>query len=171
MRSDTGSAVVAWSIRFGRTMRSEWWRVALAASLVLLSALPAAAKKPIEKITISGAGLETPVEVTDEAALRLSNPWWGRFIDWNARPVDRPRETPVYDVTLHARLRSPELRPIYQFRYAPGTNGRRGLVYLPGKGEPGHRQNVSIILRSGHDGNWNPAGTDWEARIKAALGR
>jgi hypothetical protein len=74
-------------------------------------------------------------------------------------------------VVLHARLRSSELRPIYQFRYAPGAHGQRGLVYLPGKGDPWHRQNVSIIIRDDHDGRWNPASPDWDTRMKAALTR
>jgi hypothetical protein len=146
-------------------------RAALAASVLLLVAVPVAAKKPLEKITISGPGLVTAVEITDEPTLRLANPWFGNFIEWDA-PARRARhDGPVYEVTLHARLRSSELRPIYQFRYAPGATGERGLVYLPGKRDPWHRQNVSIIIRDKHDGRWNPASPDWDARMKAALMR
>jgi hypothetical protein len=152
-------------------MRNEWWRGVLAASLLFLAALPVAAKAPLEKITISGPGLRTPLEITDEQTLRLANPWFGKFIEWSAPAVEARPGTAVYEVTLHARLRSSELRPIYQFRYAPGASGERGLVYLPGKGEPWHRQNVSVIIRDNHDGRWNPASSDWDARVKAALTR
>jgi hypothetical protein len=152
-------------------MRTDWWRPVLAAGSLLLAAVPAAAKKPLEKITIAGPGLRAPVEITDEQTLRLANPWFGKFIEWNAPPVEARHTAAVYDVTLHARLQSSELRPIYQFRYAPGANGERGLVYLPGKGEPWHRQNVSIISRDAHDGKWNPASPDWDARMTAALMR
>jgi hypothetical protein len=152
-------------------MRIDWWRVVLAGSALVLVALPVAAKKPLEKITISGPGLGTPVEITDERTLRLANPWFGKFIDWSAPAVEARHDTPVYAVTLHACLGSSELRAIYQFRYAPGGNGERGLVYLPGKGEPWHRQNVSIIIRDKHDGRWNPASPNWDARMKAALVR
>jgi hypothetical protein len=152
-------------------MRKDWWRGVLIASLLLLAALPVAAKTRLEKITIAGPGLATPVEITDEQTLRLANPWFGTFVEWSAPAVATRDGTAVYDVTLYARLRSSELRPIYQFRYAPGANGQRGLVYLPGKGEPWHRQNLSIITRASHDGRWNPASPGWDARMKAALTR
>src|SRR5258706_10718636 len=111
-------------------MRNNSWRPVLGASLLLLAAVPVAAKKPLEKITIAGPGLPTPVELADEKTLRLANPWFGKFIEWNAPAVEARHNSAVYDVTLHARLRSSELRPIYLFRYAPGANGERGLVYL-----------------------------------------
>ena len=151
-------------------MRNDW-RGVLVACLLLLAASPVTAKTRLEKITISGPGLDAPIEITDQLTLRLANPWSGGFIEWSAPTVQAPPGTAVYDVVLYARLRSPELRPIYRFRYAPGSNGQSGLVYLPGKGEPGHRQNVSIIIRDNHDGRWNPASPDWETRMKAAMTR
>ena len=152
-------------------MRNDWWRRVLVASLLLPAALPVAAKTRLERITISGPGLGTPVEITDEQTLRLANPWFGRFIEWRAPAVEARHRTAIYDVVLHARLRSSELRPLYQFRYAPGAGGDRGLIYLPGKGEPWHRQNVSVIIRDNHDGRWNPASPAWDARMKVALTR
>ena len=152
-------------------MRNDWWRRVLVASLLLLAAIPVAAKTRLARITISGPGLATPVEITDEQTLRLANPWSGKFIEGRAPAAEARHRTAIYDVVLHARLRSSELRPIYQFRYAPGAGGERGLIYLPGKGEPWHRQNVRMIIRDNHDGRWNPASSDWDARMKAALTR
>jgi hypothetical protein len=63
-------------------MRKDWWRGVLIVSLLLLSALPVAAKTRLEKITIAGPGLATPVEITDEQTLRLANPWFGTFVEW-----------------------------------------------------------------------------------------
>jgi hypothetical protein len=153
------------------TMPNNWWRAVLAARFLLLVGSPVAAKAPIEKITVSGPGLAVPVEITDEETMRLSNPWYGKFIEWSASVVEAPHGTTVYDVTLHARLRASELSPIYQFRYAPAASGQHGRVYLPGKGEPGHRQNVSIIIRRDLDGRWNLASPDWDIRMSAALSR
>jgi hypothetical protein len=150
-------------------MRNQSWRGLLAASLLLLAALPVAAKTRLEKITISGPGLSAPIEITDEATLRVANPWFGTFIEWSVPVVEARPGAFIYEVTLHARLRSSELRPIYQFRYAPGPNGQRGLVYLPGKGEPWHRQNVSMIIRDNHDGRWSLASSTWDARLKTTL--
>jgi hypothetical protein len=143
-------------------------RVAFAAALVLVP-FPLAAKAPLEKVTVTGPPLATPFELTDQETLRLSNPWYGKFIEWSAPPVEGPQGGVVYDVALHARLRGSELRPIYRFRYAPRGSGQRGLVYLPGRGEPWHRENVGIIIRANHDGRWNLADAQWDARLKAAL--
>jgi len=66
--------------------------------LLLLAAVPVAAKKPLEKITIAGPGLPMPVESTDEKTLRLANPWFGRFIEWNAPAVKARHNAAVYDV-------------------------------------------------------------------------
>jgi hypothetical protein len=74
-------------------MRNDWWRRVLVASLRLPAALPVAAKTGLEKITISGPGLGTPVEITDEQTLRLANPWFGKFIEWRApASIFRARE-------------------------------------------------------------------------------
>jgi len=139
---------------------------------VLLVAVPVDAKRPVEKITVTGDTLSSPVEITDEPTLRMANPWFGTFIDGNA-PAAKQRDNHgvIYEVTLHARLRSPNLGPIYRFHYAPGVEGERGLVYLPGSGEAWHRENLSIIIRDNHDGKWNPASSEWDTRMRAALAR
>jgi hypothetical protein len=152
-------------------MRKDPWGFGLALLGLLFFAPPVDAKRPLEKVTIAGQGLRSPVEITDELTLRIANPWFGTFVDWNAPPAKPRNHGLVYDVILHARLRSSDLRPIYRFRYAPGAGGDRGLIYLPGRGEPWHRENVSIIIRDGHDGRWNPASPEWDARVKAALAR
>ena len=145
-------------------------------SSVLLSALvmiagaaaPAYAKRPIERITVTGPGVARPVELTDSLLLRLSNPWHGNFIEpYTARAAPSSKAR-VYVLTLHARLRDGELRPIYQFHYARPADGRPGLVYLPGKNDPGYGQNVSIILRPGQDGGWHQATRAWAAYFEEA---
>jgi len=112
-----------------------------------------------------------PLEVTDREVLTLSNPWFGKFADWSRSIDGRPQGAPVYDVTLYARLRAAELTPIYQCRYArrfefpawPRVSSRKRRAL--------YRQNVSVILRNGHDGRWKLAVPTWEAGIKGALGR
>ena len=151
-------------------MQAQVLRVAIAAA-VLAVAAPGYAKTPLERITISGGGLAEPITVADPAALSLSNPWHGRIANWSADGAPPPDGRPVYEITLHARLRGPEVKPIYQFRYVKGEGRAPGSVYLPGRGEAWYRQNVSIIYREGHDGHWHVATPAWEAAIKKALGR
>ena len=148
----------------------------LALGLALLVAAPAYAKLQIEKIVISGNGLKEPLEVRDGGLLALSNPYTGRFAQFSNSSSARFDGVPAYEVTLFARVKeSPEkpaeLKPVYHFRYAPGENGRRGHVYLPGKGDPWFKENASIIFREGHDGHWHTAAARWESGMKHVLGR
>lgn len=145
-------------------------RLLLVVGLTLLG-LPAEAKWPLEKVTVSGPGLTEPVEITDPEFLTLSNPWVGKFADWSSASEGGPDAQLVYEVTLHSRLGRSDLRPVYRFRYAPEPIGRPGHVYLPGKEEPWYRDNVRTILRDGHDGRWHRAAPEWETRIRRAMGR
>jgi hypothetical protein len=62
-------------------MRKNPRLLILGVCLTLAGALPAHTKRPIERITIAGPGLEKPLEVTDREVLTLSSPWFGRFGD------------------------------------------------------------------------------------------
>jgi len=146
-------------------------RVSIAAAAALALAVPIDAKAPLERITISGGGLAEPITVADQEILGLSNPWHGRIANWSADVAPPPDDRPVYEIRLHARLRGPEVKPIYQLRYVRGDRGAPGSVYLPGRGEAWYRQNVSIIYREGHDGHWHVANPAWEAAFLRALGR
>ena len=134
---------------------------------------PAAhAKARLERVDVSGGDLARTASLTDQKILDLANPWHGELAAWTAAPIAAPApDLVVYEVTMHARARSGEMKAIYRVRYAPGTDGRAGAVYLPGKGESGHRQNVSTISRSGQDGHWLPATPEWDAHLSQILAR
>jgi len=152
-------------------MNAHISRVILVLATSLAVAQPIYAKVRLDLISISGGDLTEPLSITEPLALDLSNPWHGTIADWKADVAAPTGDRPVYAVTLHARLRSPEVKPIYQLRYVEGKGGAPGFVYLPSRGEPGYRQNVSVIYREGHDGHWHLATPAWEARILRALGR
>jgi hypothetical protein len=97
-------------------MRKQSWRVGFTATFLLLVVLPLAGKTRLEKITIIGPTGAIPVELTDEEILRLSNPWYGKFIEWGAPPAEASPGAAVYEVALHARWSGPEVRPIYHLR-------------------------------------------------------
>ena len=148
------------------------YRVAFMAAAVVTMAVPIDAKVPLDRIVVSGGGLPEPVTVTDAEALRLSNPWHGSIAEWTTDVVAPPADRPVYEVLLHARLRGSEgVGPIYQLRYVEGAGGQAGYVYIPGRGETGYAQNVSIVYREGHDGHWHTVLPEWEASMRRALGR
>ena len=147
-------------------MQARVLRLSIAAAAAVAVAVPVDGKAPVERITISGGGLSERITVADKETLDLSNPWHGRIANWSADVSPPPVGRPVYDITLHARLRGPEIRGIYQLRYVKGEGGAPGAVYLPGRGEPWYTQNVSIIYREGHDGHWHVATSAWEAAIQ-----
>jgi hypothetical protein len=152
-------------------MQTKVLRVAVAAAAALPLAMPLYAKAPLERITISGGGLAEPITVADQETLRLSNPWFGRIATWSADVAPPPDNRQVYEITLFARFRGPEVKPIYQLRYVKGDGGTPGAVYLPGRGEAWYSQNVSIIYREGHDGHWHVATAAWEAAVLRAFDR
>jgi hypothetical protein len=141
----------------------------------LAAAVPAHAKVPLERMSIWGGDLAEPIAITDAVTLRLSNPWHGSIAHWNGPEAQSPTsDTPVYDLYFEARWRVPPLntdlvRAIYYVRYAPGTDGSPGRVYLPGKGEFWYARNVQAIYRDGREGHWHTATQAWDARIREAL--
>lgn len=150
-------------------MRAQRVRIALIASAIVALALPAFAKRDLQKVTISGPGLAKPVVITDENILHLSSPWEGRFAIWSAQPVEGPgAHGRIYEVTLYTPHSVP---PIYQFYYAPGQLGQPSVIYLPGSGEPWYARNARVIHRGNQAGRWHAVAPEWEAQVKRALDR
>ena len=144
-------------------------RLALAVllnSLLILSVpTPLLAKAKTVKITISGAGLKTPIEISDPKVLANFTVWTrtadhGLIIDWSQGPV---RETPKtlrrYQISFYAD--APNERIVYVVYYVFNPNAGPGYVYLPGKSDEWYRLNTFSILR-GEEGKWFPAWNAWE---------
>ncbi len=126
------------------------------------------AKTPTVKITISGGGLTSAVEITDPQALALSNVWFGEFLDDSRTPESEPPKGLLpYEVSFFVKLAENDVRKMYVVYYYPSPR-EQGFVYLPGKGAV-WGLNVGTILRKGRDGKWNYASPAWEALIKPAL--
>ena len=129
------------------------------------------AKGPTLKITIKGANLASPVEITDERILQKFLVWAGTgvsinnapqtggfIVDWKKGLVAAPQVTlPRYEVSFHVMHRGPSDYVVY-YAYDPATG--RGYVYLPGKGEKFYESNTFLIFR-GIEGNWLSATGSW----------
>lgn len=145
--------------------------VLLSALLILSASTPLLAKERTVKITISGAGLKTPIEISDPKLLANFSVWAGPgtstadqqgfIVDWSQGPV---RETPNavrrYQVAFYAGA-PPNEQIVYVVYYAfnPGTDP--GYVYLPGESDELFSRNVRSIFR-GVEGKWFRAWTAWE---------
>ena len=113
----------------------------------------ALAKPPADKITVTGLGLDGPVEITDAASLAPFDPWTMGFIDWNRNIVNEfPPNLETYEVSFYFNRDSSSasvLELIFVFQYSPDPLPRRlGYIYIPN----------SEVDRSalGHGAQWNP---------------
>jgi hypothetical protein len=138
-------------------------------SLLLLIALPAAAKAPTAKIAVSGPGLDHPVELTQRAAIS-ANVWGGNFIDKEAGAVDAPSaELPRYTVQFYVRLED-EVRMMYVVYYVWDSAAGRALLQVPDVSDKWYQLNVSTISRCCH-GRWFYTSRPWGETIRAALSK
>lgn len=137
------------------------------------------AKGPTLKITIEGAGLSSPIEITDESVLEQFQVWAGAgnysmdvktgvitplaegfIVDWKKGPVGEKQAIlalPQFKISFHVIHDRPRDYVVF---YALDSATAKGYVYIPGKGEPDWASNVFMIGR-GVEGNWLNATDAW----------
>jgi hypothetical protein len=148
-------------------------RMALAVllnSLLILSApTPLVAKGKIVKITIKGADLKTPIEISDPKTVANFQVWTGPgtstadsqslIINWSQGPVRKPPESlRRYQVSFHTDPNDQIVYVVY-YAFSPGTE--QGYVYLPGDSDEWAGLNVRTIFR-GVEGKRFRAWSAWE---------
>jgi hypothetical protein len=143
-----------------------------AVALILIAGAEAGAKGRTVRVTISGAQLPAPVDVT--AGTGLANVWAGDFI---GRPVVEPaRELPRYEVYFYVEWpgsdnkgrSEPRLAYVVVFCFDPVAGV--GYLYLPARRERWYALNVRTILR-GTEGRWYYASASWTEAIATELKR
>jgi hypothetical protein len=139
--------------------------------LILVDSTPLLSKAKTSKITISGAGLKRPIEISDPKILTVFSVWTGPgtsgadrqglIIDWSQGPI---RETPntlhKYQVSFYAGDSGHE-RIVYVVYYVLNSDAGSDYVYLPGQSDEWYGVNVHSIFR-GDEGKWFPAWNAWE---------
>jgi hypothetical protein len=125
------------------------------------------AKGPTVKLTVSGGGLPSAIEVTTPAA--LAHVWSDHFIGSSA---PQPRvELPRYQVAFHVLPNGQRVpKVMYVVTYVQDPDSGEAFVYLPGRGEEHSRLNASTILRSGA-GRWHRAVPKWADAVNESLPR
>lgn len=148
--------------------------VFLALWLTLSTASSVLAKQQTVKITVSGADLKRPIEITDRKVLANFNVWTGPgtssnapgfnanspsfIIDWSQGPVRKPPEfLRRYQVSFHTDLNDQIVYVVY-YAFSPGAEG---YVYLPGQSDEWYSLNVRSIMH-GVEGKWFHAWSAWE---------
>jgi hypothetical protein len=159
----------------------------VAFSLLMMSTAPAslAATGRMLKITITGAGLTTPIEITDQK-IREFSVWAGPgvevngveqaegfIIDWSKGVVaQRPAVLRDYEVSFYSNFRRSEGSIVYIVSYADDSSTGRGFVYLPGKADEWFKLNASTMFHGhGLEGNWFRATSAWESFVRPLIAR
>jgi hypothetical protein len=149
--------------------------------LLLMIATPASlsAKGKTVKITIKGADLKSPIEITDTTILSNFNVWAGPgtssnqskglIVDWSQGTISSPpKGLPLYEVSFYADFGNEQEKQVYVVSYEYDPSSRHGYVYVPGKEDKWWRLNVSSIFR-GVEGNWFSAWSSWEDVAKPLI--
>jgi hypothetical protein len=142
------------------------------------------AKGTTTKITITGAGLQNPVEISDPEVLKNFNVWSGPgtfangvegtegfIVDWASGAVtNRPNGLRTFELSFYVRYanrplaeQTDQLAYVVSYAIDPATG--QGYVYLPGKADEPYRLNTKAIYR-GREGNWFRANATWQSAFK-----
>jgi hypothetical protein len=138
---------------------------------LLALAIPAAAKGPVDMITIVGPGIDEPIEITDMKILWRFDPWAAQFMDAGG-PLEAPPDVgsaEPYQVVFYLRDNSDELQMRYVFDYYPAVTEDRSYIYFPGPGEPSYEVNIGTIIRDNSDGRWHYAMPTWGVMVQEQL--
>lgn len=157
-------------------------------SLLMISIVPAplSAKGNTVKITIKGAGLTTPLEITDPK-IREFHVWAGPgagetegfIIDWSKGVVAQPPTgLQHYEVSFYAGCqtsdwycRTPVSYLAYVVSYAYNPSTEQGFVYLPGPGDELFKFNHAMWHGHGFEGNWLRATSTWETFARPLIAK
>src|SRR2546423_584331 len=165
---------------------------AAAFSLLIISLLPGplSAKGRTVKVTIKGAGLTTPLEITDPKVWQF--PIWsgpgvsrnaveetdGFIINWaKGIVVQVPAGLQQYEVSFYSGCikgegcRTTEPFLSYVVLYAYDRSTEQGYVYLPGRTDELFKFNHAMSHGHGFEGNWLYATREWEDFARPLIAR
>jgi hypothetical protein len=160
-------------------------------TLVMMSIpIPLSAKGATVKITIKGADLATPIEITDPT-VRDFSVWAGPgvyvngieqtegfIIQWSKGIVaERPNGLQRYEVSFYTgcdigewgcRSSKPSLSYVVFYDYDPSME--QGYVYLPGKADELSKFS-GMWHGHGFEGNWLRATSEWENFVRPLIAK
>lgn len=140
--------------------------------VLLVNSSAVSGKADTARVTITGGGLASPIQITDTKVLEVSQAWSEEFLDTSRPPLaGAPPLDGAYEVTLYSRIADNDVRKTCVFFYAPSSSeGAQGIIFLPRKGAL-WTLNSGTIVREGRDGKWSYASLEWEARVKPFIAK
>lgn len=136
--------------------------------LILFISIPLAfAKGSPDKITITGPGLASPIEITNPEILNQFNPRDGQFLDKDRRIVtETPEIGARYEVLFYFKETSGEFHLFYALYYSSAPSRARGAIYLPQENEKWYGMNNETIARKS---GWLYASPEWDSFMQHLL--
>jgi hypothetical protein len=169
--------------------------VSAAFSLFILLAVsaPLSAKGITAKITIKGADLTAPIEISDPEIVKHFSVWAGPgvrvngieqnegfIIDWSSGVVpEPPTGLHHYEVSFYVKYWNRALQHYetdeqlaYVVSYDCHPSSDQGYIYLPGPPDKEYRLNTRAILHGrGLEGNWFRATSSWQRIVRPLIAR
>lgn len=169
----------------GSTAESIMKKTFVSAVLLAMVFMPSllGAKGRTIRITIEGASLSSPIEITDPQVVDNFNVWTGPgtslneiagqttypdgfIIRWPQGLTAKPSKgLPQYQISFYTTDRK---GPSYVVYYRYDLLTKSGYVYLPGPAEKWYRLNTSSILH-GIEGNWFRARALWDSTAEPLI--
>lgn len=143
--------------------RISWTGVLLL--ILLLLATPASAKAPADRVTITGPGIDQPVEVGGSDM--LFNPWAGEFLGDHLErpPASADLSGEPYEAVFWLDASGYDARMIYAFEFYLAGDAE-AYIRLPENGEVHHELNASTIIRTT---GWYRASEAWAEAVAAVI--
>ncbi len=155
----------------------------LLATLILPASL--SAKGNVLKITIKGAGLATPIEITDlkigeftvwagpGVSVNGVEQTEGFIIDWSKGVVAQlPTGLEHHEVFFYSNFRKKEGSIVYAVSYDYNPSTEQGFIYLPGRDDELFQFNKGTMWHGhGLEGNWFRATSAWENFVRPLVAR
>jgi hypothetical protein len=158
--------------------------------LILATAIHVVSAKGVTtKIIITGAGLQSPIEIRDPDVLKNFNVWSGPgtftngvegtegfIVDWASGAVtNQPSALRTFAVSFYVKYFNRPLseqtdRLVYVVTYAIDPATGKDYVYLPGNSDESYKLNSSTILR-GREGQWFRANVAWQKAFASVAPR
>jgi hypothetical protein len=163
--------------------------IAAAFSLLIVfsATILLSAKGTTTRVLITGAGLQSPIEINDPEVLRPFNVWTGPgtfsndveghegfIIDWTSGVVNhRPDGLRIFELSFYVRYanrafgeQTDQLAYVVSYAVDPATG--QDYVYLPGKADQPYRLNTTAIYR-GREGHWFRATAAWQSAFRTVV--
>ncbi len=122
------------------------------------------AKAPTVRITITGPGLVSPLEITEPSVVTQFGAWSDKLIPGKGdQREEPPHGLQPYEVSLFEQLNAAgDQKCVYVILFYHDPSTGASFIHIPDKGDKWYGLNIGTIWRPGKDGMWYNASGQWQ---------